>query len=316
MIHNKMRVFSGRANPALAQRIATQLNDSLGNLDVESFPDTETYVRIDEDVRGRDVFIVQPTCPPVNENLMELLVILDAFKRASPFRVTVVLPYYGYARQDRKDQGRVPISAKLVANLLTAAGANRVLALDLHAAQIQGFFDIPVDHLTAAPVFITHIRKMGLDLEHVVFLSPDEGRVKSTLQYQKRLGGELAIVDKRRSGASKTEQANLIGASVKGKVVLMFDDMITTAGSISGAARIAEQGGAKEIYVFATHGVLVGKAIPTLKDSPIKKVIISDSIPLTAEKQIDKIQVLSVDKLLADAMWRIHENESVSKLFE
>jgi len=316
MIHNKMRVFSGRANPALAQRIATQLNDSLGNLDVESFPDTETYVRIDEDVRGRDVFIVQPTCPPVNENLLELLVILDAFKRASPFRVTVVLPYYGYARQDRKDQGRVPISAKLVANLLTAAGANRVLALDLHAAQIQGFFDIPVDHLTAAPVFITQIRKMGLDLDHVVFLSPDEGRVKSTLQYQKRLGGELAIVDKRRSGASKTEQANLIGASVKGKVVLMFDDMITTAGSITGAARIAEQNGAKEIYVFATHGVLVGKAIPTLKDSPIKKAIISDSIPLTAEKQIDKIQVLSVDKLLADAMWRIHENESVSKLFE
>jgi len=316
MIHNKMRVFSGRANPALAQRIATQLNDSLGNLDVESFPDSETYVRIDEDVRGRDVFIVQPTCPPVNENLLELLVILDAFKRASPFRVTVVLPYYGYARQDRKDQGRVPISAKLVANLLTAAGANRVLALDLHAAQIQGFFDIPVDHLTAAPVFISQIRKMGLDLDHVVFLSPDEGRVKSTLQYQKRLGGELAIVDKRRSGASKTEQANLIGASVKGKVVLMFDDMITTAGSISGAARIAEQNGAKEIYVFATHGVLVGKAIPTLKDSPIKKVIISDSIPLTAEKQIDKIQVLSVDKLLADAMWRIHENESVSKLFE
>jgi len=316
MLHNKMRVFSGRANRALAERIATQLNDSLGNLQLDPFPDTETFVRIDEDVRGRDVFIVQPTCPPVNEHLMELLVILDAFKRASPYRVTVVLPYYGYARQDRKDQGRVPISAKLVANLLTAAGANRVLALDLHAAQIQGFFDIPVDHLTAAPVFITHIRKLGLDLDSVVFLSPDEGRVKSTLQYQIRLGGELAIVDKRRSGASKTEQANLIGASVKGKVVLMFDDMITTAGSISGAARIAEQNGAKEIYVFATHGVLVGKAISTLKDSPIRKVIISDSIPLTAEKRIDKIEVLSVDKLLADAMWRIHENESVSKLFE
>jgi ribose-phosphate pyrophosphokinase len=316
MHHNKMRVFSGRANRALAERIATQLNDSLGNLQLDPFPDTETFVRIDEDVRGRDVFIVQPTCPPVNEHLMELLVILDAFKRASPYRLTVVLPYYGYARQDRKDQGRVPISAKLVANLLTAAGANRVLALDLHAAQIQGFFDIPVDHLTAAPVFISHIRRLGLDLDHVVFLSPDEGRVKSTLQYQKRLGGELAIVDKRRSGATKTEQANLIGASVKGKVVLMFDDMITTAGSISGAARIAEQAGAKEIYVFATHGVLVGKAIPTLKDSPIKKVIISDSIPLTAEKRIDKIEVLSVDKLLADAMWRIHENESVSKLFE
>lgn len=316
MLHNKMRVFSGRANPALAERIANQLNDTLGNLKVESFPDNETSVRIDEDVRGRDVFIVQPTCPPVNDNLMELLVILDAFKRASPFRVTVVLPYYGYARQDRKDQGRVPISAKLVANLLTAAGANRVLALDLHAPQIQGFFDIPVDHLTAAPVFVTHIRKMGLDLDSVVFLSPDEGRVKSTLQYQKRLGGELAIVDKRRTGATKVEQANLIGASLKGKIVLMFDDMITTAGSISGAAKIAQQNGAKAIYAFATHPVLVGKAVPTLKDSPIDRVIVSDSIPLTPEKRIDKIDVLSVDKLLADAMWRIHENESVSKLFE
>lgn len=316
MLHNKMRVFSGRANPALAERIAKQLNDSLGNLKVESFPDTETSVRIDEDVRGRDIFIVQPTCPPVNENLLELCVILDAFKRASPYRVTVVLPYYGYARQDRKDQGRVPISAKLVANLLTAAGANRVLTLDLHAAQIQGFFDIPVDHLTAAPVFVMHIRKMGLSPDQVVFLSPDEGRVKSTLGFQKRIGGELAIVDKRRSGASKTEQANLIGASLKGKTVLMFDDMITTAGSISGAARIAEQNGAKGIYAFATHGVLVGKAIATIKDSPIEQVIITDSIPLPKEKQIDKIEVLSVDKLLADAIWRIHENESVSKLFE
>jgi ribose-phosphate pyrophosphokinase len=316
MLHNKMRVFSGRANPALAERIAKQLNDSLGNLKVESFPDTETSVRIDEDVRGRDIFIVQSTCPPVNENLLELCVILDAFKRASPYRVTVVLPYYGYARQDRKDQGRVPISAKLVANLLTAAGANRVLTLDLHAAQIQGFFDIPVDHLTAAPVFVMHIRKMGLSPDNVVFLSPDEGRVKSTLGFQKRIGGELAIVDKRRSGAAKTEQANLIGASLKGKTVLMFDDMISTAGSIGGAAKIAEQNGAKAIYAFATHGVLVGRAIQTLKDSPIEKVIISDSIPLSKEKKIDKIEVLSVDKLLADAIWRIHENESVSKLFE
>jgi ribose-phosphate pyrophosphokinase len=316
MLHNKMRVFSGRGNPALAERIAKQLNDTLGNLKVESFPDTETSVRIDEDVRGRDIFIVQPTCPPVNENLMELCVILDAFKRASPYRVTVVLPYYGYARQDRKDQGRVPISAKLVANLLTAAGANRVLTLDLHAAQIQGFFDIPVDHLMAAPVFVMHIRRMGLAPDHVVLLSPDEGRVKSTLAFQKRVGGELAIVDKRRSGASKTEQANLIGASLKGKTVLMFDDMITTAGSIGGAAKIAQQNGAKAIYAFATHGVLVGKAVQTLKDSPIERVIITDSIPLPKEKQIDKIEVLSVDKLLADAIWRIHENESVSKLFE
>ena len=316
MLDNKMRVFTGRSNPILAQRIVAQLNDSLGNLKVESFPDGETSVRIDEDVRGRDVFIVQPTCTPVNEHLMELLVILDAFKRASPYRVTVVLPYYGYARQDRKDQGRVPISAKLVANLLTAAGANRVLTLDLHAPQIQGFFDIPVDHLMAAPVFINYIRKAGLPMDQVVFLSPDEGRVKSTLNYQKRMGGELAIVDKRRSSATSTEQANLIGASLKGKVALMFDDMISTAGSICGAATIAEQNGATAIYVFATHGVLSDNAVQRLQKSPIKKVIITDTIPLPPEKRIDKIEVLSVDKLLADAMWRIHENESISKLFE
>nr|WP_040890938.1 ribose-phosphate pyrophosphokinase [Zavarzinella formosa] len=316
MANNKMRVFSGRANSPLAERIARQLNDTLGNLKVESFPDSETSVRIEEDVRGRDVFIVQSTCTPVNESLMELLIILDAFKRSSPYRVTVVMPYYGYARQDRKDQGRVPISAKLVANLLTAAGTNRVLTLDLHAPQIQGFFDIPVDHLIAAPIFIKHIRKMGLNMEEVVFLSPDEGRVKSTLHYQKRLGGELAIVDKRRTNATKVEQANLIGASLKGKITIMFDDMISTAGSITGAARIAEANGAKEIYVFATHGVLCGNAISNLKNSPVKNVVITDSIPLTPDKTIDKIQVLSVDQLLADAIVRIHENESVSKLFE
>src|SRR2546430_5642972 len=218
--NNQLRVFSGRANVPLAERISQCLGDSLGKITLQNFPDGEFLARIDEDVRGRDVFVVQPTCHPVNENVMELLIMLDSLKRASAGRVTVVLPYYGYARQDRKDQGRVPISAKLVANLLTAAGAHRVLALDLHAAQIQGFFDIPVDHLTAAPVFITHIRKMGLDPDSVVFLSPDEGRVKSTLQYQKRLGGELAIVDKRRSGATKTEQANLIGASWKRKRML------------------------------------------------------------------------------------------------
>jgi ribose-phosphate pyrophosphokinase len=316
MNHNKLRVFTGRANRPLAERIAKCLGDTLGNLRVESFPDSEVEVRIDEDVRGRDVFVVQPTCPPVNQNLMELLIILDAFKRASPYRITVVLPYYGYARQDRKDQGRVPISAKLVANILTAAGANRVLAMDLHAAQIQGFFDIPVDHLMAAPVFLNYLRDMNLKMENVVFVSPDEGRVKMTLYYQKRLGGELAIVDKRRSSAVKTEQANMIGANPKGKTAIMFDDMITTAGSVVGAANIAKANGAKEIYVFATHAVLVGEAITRIKESPIERLIVTDSIPLSPEKQIDKIKVLSVDYLLADAMKRIHENESVSKLFE
>ena len=316
MNHNRIRVFGGRANRPLAERIAKCLGDNLGNLKVESFPDSETSVRIDEDVRGRDVFIVQPTCPPVNEHLMELLVILDAFKRASPYRVTVVLPYYGYARQDRKDQGRVPISAKLVANLLTAAGANRILALDLHAAQIQGFFDIPVDHLTAAPVFIKYIRELAMNMKDVVFVSPDEGRVKMTLRYQKRLGGELAIVDKRRSDATHTQQANLIGASLKGKIAIMFDDMITTGGSITGAAEVAKAHGATEVHVFATHAVLVGPAADRLQKAPIKQVVVTDSIPLTAEKQLAKIKALSVDSLLADAMKRIHENESVSKLFE
>ncbi len=316
MNHNKIRVFSGRANRALAEKIVHCLGDSLGALRVESFPDSETFVRIEEDVRGRDVFIVQPTCPPVNENLLELLVILDAFKRASPYRITVVLPYYGYARQDRKDQGRVPISAKLVANLLTAAGANRILAMDLHAPQIQGFFDIPVDHMTALPVFVNYLKEQQLNMDKVVFLSPDEGRVKMSLQYQKRLGGELAIVDKRRTSAFSTFQANLIGANLKNKIAIMFDDMITTAGSIVGAAEIAKENGASDIYVFATHGVLVGEAVQRLEKSPINHLVITDSIPLPKEKRIQKIKVLSIDYLLADAMKRIHENESVSKLFE
>jgi len=316
MSSNKLRVFSGNANRALADKVARHLGDELGNVRVEPFPDSETSVRIDEDVRGRDVFIVQPTCPPVNQHLMELLVLLDAFRRASPYRITVVLPYYGYARQDRKDQGRVPITAKLVANLLTTAGANRVLAMDLHAAQIQGFFDIPVDHLSATPVFINHIRGMGLSPSEVVFVSPDEGRVKMTLHYQKRLGGELAIVDKRRSSSTQTEQAGMIGAPLDGKTVLMFDDMITTGGSILGAARVARQHGAKEVHIFATHPVLAGQAVERLGDPAIKHVVVTDTIPLPPEKQIDKIQVLSVSDLLAAAIKHIHENESVSKLFE
>ena len=316
MNNHKLRVFSGRANRALAERIAKCLGEALGSLTIENFPDGETFVRIEEDVRGRDVFLVQPTCPPVNESLMELLVMLDAFRRASPSRITVVLPYYGYARQDRKDQGRVPITAKLVANLITTAGANRVLALDLHAAQIQGFFDIPVDHLSAFPVFIDHIREMRLPPESVVFVSPDEGRVKMTLRYQKKLGGDLAIIDKRRTSATETKQAGVIGASLKGKVALMFDDMISTAGSIVGAADIARANGATEVYVFATHAVLVGNAINRLREAPIKQVVVTDSIPVPPQKQLDKIRVLSVDSLLANAIKRIHANESVSKLFE
>ncbi len=317
MNHNcKLKVFSGRANIPLADKIAQALGDPLGKIRLSNFPDGETEVRIDEDVRGRDVYLIQPTCPPVNENLMELLVMLDSFKRASAARITAVLPYYGYARQDRKDQGRVPITAKLVANLLTVAGASRVLALDLHAAQVQGFFDIPVDHLHAAPVINEYIRGLRIPPEDFVVLSPDEGSTKRTILHQKKLGGAIAIVDKRRSSPTETQQANLIGAPLQGKVAVMFDDMISTAGSVVGAANVAKRNGAREIYACAAHAVLCGPAIQRLRDAPIKQVIVTDSIPLPPEKQLPNIRVLSVAPLLADAIKRIHFNESVSRLFE
>jgi ribose-phosphate pyrophosphokinase len=317
MNHNcKLKVFSGRANIPLAEKIAECLGDPLGKITLQNFPDGETSVRIDEDVRGRDVFLVQPTCPPVNDNLMELLVMLDSFKRASAARITVVLPYYGYARQDRKDQGRVPITAKLVADLLTVGGADRALALDLHAAQIQGFFNIPVDHLHAAPVINDYIRGLDIPPRDFIVLSPDEGSIKRALMHQKKLGGAIAVVDKRRSSATETTQANLIGASLTGKVAVIFDDMITTAGSVVGAAHVAKHHGAREIYACATHAVLCGPAIERLHDSPIKQIVVTDSIPLPPHKQLPRIKVLSVAPLLADAIKRIHFNESVSRLFE
>jgi ribose-phosphate pyrophosphokinase len=314
--NNQLKVFGGRANVPLAEKIAQCLGDPLGKITLQNFPDGETWCRIDEDVRGRDVFVVQPTCPPVNENLVELLVILDSLKRASAARVTAVLPYYGYARQDRKDVGRVPITAKLVADLLTSAGANRVLALDLHAAQIQGFFDIPVDHLHAAPVINDYIRSLGIPPRDLVVLSPDEGSIKRALGYQKKLGGAIAIVDKRRSSATATQQANLIGSSLEGKVAVIFDDMISTAGSVVGAANVARFNGAREVIACATHAVLVGQAIERLRDAPVRQLAVTDSIPLPPEKHLPKIKVLSVAPLLADAIKRIHFNESVSRLFE
>jgi ribose-phosphate pyrophosphokinase len=314
--NNKLKVFSGRANVPLAEKIAGCLGDGLGKITLANFPDGEISVRIDEDVRGRDIFIVQPTCPPVNENLMELLIILDSFKRASPARITAVLPYYGYARQDRKDVGRVPITAKLVANLLTGAGADRVLALDLHAAQIQGFFDIPVDHLHAAPVINDFIRGLKIPPQDFVVLCPDEGSIKRALIHQKKLGGAIAIVDKRRSSATETQQANLIGSTLDNKVAVIFDDMITTAGSVVGAANVARRAGAREIYACATHGVLCNPATERLRDAPLNQLILTDSIPLPPNKQLSNIKVLSVAPLLADAIKRIHFNESVSKLFE
>jgi ribose-phosphate pyrophosphokinase len=316
MNNRKLKIFSGRANIALAEKIAQCLGDPLGKITLQNFPDGEVWCRIDEDVRGRDVFIIQPTCPPVNENLMELLIIMDSFKRASADRITAVLPYYGYARQDRKDVGRVPITAKLVADLLTSAGADRVLALDLHAAQVQGFFDIPVDHLHASPVICDYIRGLQIPPADFVVLSPDEGSIKRVLAYQKRLGGAIAIVDKRRSSATETQQANLIGATLQNKVAVIFDDMISTAGSVMGAVHVARFNGAREIYVCATHGVLCGPAVERLRDAPIKQLVVTDTIPLPPTKQLPKIKVLSVAPLLADAIKRIHFNESVSRLFE
>jgi ribose-phosphate pyrophosphokinase len=324
MTNTRLKVFSGRANIPLADKVARHLGEmlsqrdvgTLGKITLSNFPDGEISVRIEEDVRGRDIFLVQPTCPPVNENLMELLIMLDSFKRASAARITVVLPYYGYARQDRKDVGRVPITAKLVADLITTGGADRVLALDLHAAQIQGFFDIPVDHLHAGPVIDEYVRCLNIPIGDLVVLSPDEGSIKKALLHQKKLGGAIAIVDKRRSSATDVKQANLIGASLEGKVAVIFDDMISTAGSVVGAAAVARRHGAREIYACATHPVLCGPAIENLRGAPIRQLVVTDSIPVPPNKNLPNLVILSVAPLLADAIKRSHLNESVSKLFE
>jgi ribose-phosphate pyrophosphokinase len=262
------------------------------------------------------VFIVQPTCPPVNEHIMELLVMIDSFKRASSYRITAVIPYYGYARQDRKDAGRVPITAKLVANLITRAGADRVLAMDLHAAQIQGFFDVPVDHLYAAPVLNGYFQSLGLSRDEIVVVSADEGGIKRAVGHANRIGAPLAIIDKRRLSAETTKSANIIGATVEGKTAFMFDDMISTASSICGAADVLHKHGAKAIYAAATHGLLVGPAIERLKQAPFKTIVITDSIPLTPGKMLGNITVLSVAGLLGQAIKRIHRNESVSMMFQ
>jgi ribose-phosphate pyrophosphokinase len=312
---NDLKIFSGRANPNLARKICEYLGLSPGKISIANFPDGEISCKIDEDVRGRDVFIVQPTCPPVNENLMELLIMVDSFIRASAFRVTAVLPYFGYARQDRKDAGRVPITAKLVANIITRAGTDRVLAMDLHAAQLQGFFDVPVDHLYAAPVLNEYFNGLGMKKDELVVVSADEGGIKRALGHANRIGAPLAIVDKRRVSAEATKQENIIGAPVAGKIVLMFDDMISTASSICGAAKVLKEHGAREIHVGATHGVLVGPAIERLTSTHIDSVVITDTIPLKPQQTVPKIKVLSVAPLLGQAIKRIHRNESVSMLF-
>ncbi|MFB3894325.1 MAG: ribose-phosphate diphosphokinase [Phycisphaerae bacterium] len=310
-----LKIFAGRANLPLAQKISDYLGIPLGQAQIKTFPDGELVVKIEEDVRGRDVFFIQPTCgPDVNDALMELLIFVDCARRASAERMTAVMPYYGYARQDRKDEGRVPITAKLVANLIATSGADRVLTMDLHAAQIQGFFDIPVDNLMAEPVLSQYWSSHKL--KDLVLVSPDVGNVKRARVYARRLGGDLAIIDKRRVSENETETGRLIG-EVDGKTVLMMDDLISTGGTVCNAARLCREKGARRIFIGATHAVLCGPAVERLREAPIDEVVVTDTIPVSQEKVegIGKLRVLSVAELMGEAIHRIHNDESVSSLF-
>jgi ribose-phosphate pyrophosphokinase len=308
----EMRLLTGTAHPKLAQAIADYIGVPLGNATVTSFPDGETFVKINENVRGRDVFIIQPTCPPTNQNLMELLILVDAARRASAARITAVIPFFGYARQDRKDQPRVPITAKLVANLLVASGVNRVLTMDLHAQQLQGFFDIPVDHLYSLPVLLKDIQKRQLG--DLVVVSPDVGGVKMASAYAQALKAGLAIVIKRRISATEIEAEHVIG-EVEGKNVLLVDDLTETAGTLAGAAKILREAGAKDVYAMVSHAVLTGMAGERLRGSEIKELIATDSVPVP-ELEGCKITVCSVAALLGEGIKRIHDDESVTSLFE
>ena len=310
---DRLKIFTGLAHPELAAEICKELGQPLGSASLGRFPDGEVDCKIDDDVRGADVFIVQPTCPPVNENLVELLIMIDCCLRASADRITAVIPYFGYARKDRKDEGRVPISAKLCANIISAAGTDRVLCVDLHASQIQGFFDIPVDHLYSKPVLCDYFQ--SLELSNVAMVAPDVGSIRMARAYAASLGAKLAIVDKRRHSAHSTTAENLIG-DVKGCDVIIVDDMISTAGSITEAAKTVKKFGAERIFLGATHGVLCGAATTKLAEAPVEEVVITNTIPLTDDKKLDKIKVRSVAPLLARAIDRIHRSASVSALFE
>lgn len=311
---NGLAVFSGNANPELAKKICEHLNVSMTDVLVDRFSEGEVRVEIKENIRGKDVFIIQPTCPPANENLMELLILIDATRRASAERITAVLPYYGYARQDRKDKPRVPITAKLVANLICAAGANRVLTLDLHANQIQGFFDIPVDNLYAINAICEYF--LTKKLKKPVVVSPDVGGIKMARAYAKRLGADLAIVDKRRDSPEKTEVMHILG-NVKGKNVILIDDICATGSSMVEAIEALRENGVVDVYAAVSHGILSGKAIERIDNcKALKEMVITDSIPLEKKKQIAKIKVVSVASLLAEAIHRIHAEESISCLFD
>ena len=311
--YGDLKIFSGRAHPALGKEICEYLGISPGEITLFNFSDGENYCQIDENVRGADIFVVQPTCSPVNDHIMELLILLDAFRRSSASRITAVMPYFGYARQDKKDKPRVPIAAKLMADLLTASGADRILTMDLHTLQIQGFFNIPVDHLFAAPVLLDAIREIGVD--DLVIVSPDVGGVARARAIGKRLGASLAIIDKRRSGPNETEVLNVVG-DVEGKNVLILDDIIDTAGTLVQAEEALREQGARRTFAAAVHPVFSGPARERIQESGLETLFVTNTIPLDdAMSSCRKIRTLSVAPLLGEAIQRIHEGASVSSLF-
>jgi ribose-phosphate pyrophosphokinase len=312
-LSDSLKVFSGSSNPGLAGAVCKYLEMSLGGAEISRFPDGEKMIRVEDDVRGTDCFVVQSTCEPVDENLVELLIYLDCLRRASAQRITAVIPYFGYARQDRKDEGRVPITAKLVANLIATAGADRVLAIDLHAHQLQGFFDIPVDHLTGELVLSKYFKDKKIPSLTVV--APDVGNIKLAARYAGHLNGDLAIVHKRRLSGREVTAEEIIG-TVKGRNVLMCDDIIATGGTICSAANLVKKLGAGKIYVGATHGVLAGEALDRLRQTPIEEIVVTDTIPLDGRAEgLSNIKVLTVSAMLGEAIRRIHRDESVSSLF-
>ncbi len=311
-VNRELKVFCGNANPVLAEQICDHLKIPLGKINLTRFSDGELYCQILENVRGTDVFLIQPTCCPVNNNLMELLIMIDAFKRSSATRITSVIPYYGYGRQDRKDKPRVPISSKLVADLLTAAGTDRILTMDLHAGQIQGFFDIPVDHLYAMPVLIEYLKK--LEIPNLTLVSPDAGGVERARAFSKRLDADLAVIDKRRTAPNQAEVLHIIG-HVAGRNVIICDDMIDTAGTLVNTVHALRKKKAEKVFACATHGILSGPAIERLRHAPIEEIILTNTVPLDESKILPNMKILSVAGLLGTAIQSIHEETSVSNLF-
>lgn len=313
MINHPTIIFGGSSHPKLAEAICGYLKIPLGTARIWRFPDGEKIIKLESDVRGRDCYVIQSTCDPVDENLVELLIFLDCLRRASAARITAVVPYFGYARQDRKDEGRVPITAKLVANLITTAGADRLLTMDLHAHQLQGFFDVPVDNLTAGPVIVRYLKSKKIP--NLTVVAPDVGNMKTASRYATALGAELAIIHKRRLGGAEVACEEMIG-EVKGRNIVMVDDMITTAGTICGAARLLKERGAGLIIAGATHGVLAGPAVERIERAPLDEVIVTDTVPINSKCQaLKNLKILSVAEVLGEAVRRIHMNQSVSSMF-